>query len=80
MPAADGRRGMLERQASEKPQGRKPRAGLCTTVPWAMAIWERQVMWRGSGVVIVGPGVQRDIPVSEHARTIVGVRLKRTNA
>ncbi len=28
MPAADGRRYALGRQASEKPQGRKPREGL----------------------------------------------------
>jgi hypothetical protein len=39
-----------------------------------------QVVWRGVGVGLVGQGLQRDIAVSEHARAMVEVRLKRTNA
>jgi hypothetical protein len=38
MPAADERRNKLGRQASEKPQGRKPRAGEGAAVPGAQ-LW-----------------------------------------
>jgi len=38
MPAGHGPRGELWRQASDKPQGRKPRAGRGTAVPRARAM------------------------------------------
>src|SRR5712691_502551 len=51
MPAAEGRCHALGRQASEKPQGRKPRAGFARWCPRAMGIVALAVVARGARLV-----------------------------
>jgi hypothetical protein len=82
MPAAEERSRELGRQASEKPRGRKPRAGVarrCRARGLSMGMWDLYGDWGsapdrtawGGGLVRRGAG--REIAVAECLWTIVAV-------
>ena len=76
MPARHGQCGAFRGQASDKPQGKKPRAGMGTAVPraGAMGISEpRTVEWAVG--VIVGEGPLGEIAVAERAEAMSELRL-----
>jgi hypothetical protein len=76
MPAQHGQCGAFGGQASDKPQGRKPRAAMGTAVPraGAMGISElRTVEWAVG--VIAGEGRLGEIVVAERAEAVSELRL-----
>jgi hypothetical protein len=76
MPARPGQCGAFRGQASDKPQGRKARAGMGTAVrrAGAMGISEpRTVEWAVS--VIVGEGPLGEIAAAAGAEAMSALRL-----
>src|SRR3981189_2079678 len=76
MPAAEERGRVLGRQASEKPRGRKPRAGVarrCRAGGLSMGIGDRCLRGWHEGGAFVGRGAGREIAIAERGWTIVTV-------